>query len=99
MVINMGYFDNDILTKMMEKLDKGIPKTVEEAEHSIKSNPDQHAKIQIAANINAICQILINKGLMTEEEYAVWYNASEKTMLRKAAEEVLKVIKGDDYGE
>ena len=92
----MGLFDNDILTKMMEELDKGIPKTIEEAEESIKGDPDQYSRVQIAANINTLAQLLINKGIITEEEYTIWYNASEKTCLRKAAEEILKVVNGED---
>ena len=99
MVINMGYFDNDILTKMMEELDKGIPKTVEEAKEMIKKDQTQYAAIITAANINALIQILINKGILTKEEFVTWYNASEEACLQVAAEKIMKELQDNDFDE
>ena len=91
----MSIYDN-FFENYMSDLDKKIPKTIEEAEESIKSDVDQYSRIQIAANINTLAQLLINKGIITEEEYTIWYNASEKNILRKAAEEIIKVVNGED---
>ena len=65
----MGYFEGDILGKMMEELDREIPKTIEEAEEMIKKDPTSYAAIVASANINALILILINKGIINQEEF------------------------------
>jgi len=92
----MSYCDKDILNEMLEELSKDIPKTVKEAEEMIKKDPAQYAAIVASANINALIQILINKGIITKEEFITWYNASEEVCLRAAAEKVMKILQGDD---
>ncbi len=92
----MGYFDKDILNEIMDELNKDIPSTIEEAEEMIKKDPAQYAAIVASANINALIQILINKGIITKEEFLTWYNASEEVCLRAAAEKVMEILEGDD---
>ncbi len=89
----MGYFDKEILTEILEELNKDIPSTIEEAEEAIKKDDEAYKAIVTAANINAIVQLLIHKGIITQEQYTTWYKASEEACLRTAAEAVLKEIK------
>ena len=86
----MSAVNKYILNGILKELAKDTPSTIEEAEEFIKKDDEAYKGIILAANINAIIKLLINKGIITEEQYNTWYKVSEQACLRVAAETVLK---------
>ena len=82
---------SDIFDETMKGLpDK--PKTIEEARKLIEAEPEVMEGLETIACINGLAQVLINKGIMTEEEYTVWYKATREELLNNEARKLLKMF-------